>query len=77
MFESLFVSIAFNLVSSWLTRLSAPKPPKLKASTLEIPSSKEGEKIVFVFGTELVKNPIVGYSGNQRAIAVRKKGGKK
>jgi len=77
MFQQIFISIALNLVSSWLLRLSAPKPPKLKASPIQIPKSTEGDKFVFVFGTDLITNPIVGYSGNQRAIAVRKKGGKK
>jgi hypothetical protein len=72
-----FVAIALNLVSAWLTRLTAPKPVKPKAGTLETPKATEGDEVVFVFGTMLIKSPTVAYSGNQRAIAVRKKGGKK
>lgn len=77
MFAQIFVAIALNLVSSLLTRAGQPKPPKPVAGKFEIPKATEGDGVVVIFGTMLIKDPVVAHVSNQRAIAVRKKGGKK
>lgn len=71
------VQIGLIFLSSILNRALAPKPPKVKPGTLDIPKATQGDPIGVVFGTVLIKDPIVHWSGGQRAIAVRKKGGKK
>lgn len=77
MFASLIVAIIMQFVSTALSAMAAPKPPKPKASRLEIPNASEGKYGSIVLGTILIKNPTVYWSGAQRAIPVRKKGGKK
>lgn len=77
MWPQVLVAIAFNFVAAALTALAAPKPPKPKASKLDIPKASEGSYGGIILGTILIKNPTVYWSGAQRAIPVRKKGGKK
>lgn len=71
-----FIALALNFVSAALTA-RAIKPQKMQAGKLEAPKASEGDFIPIVLGTILVKESTVYYVGGQRAIAVRKKGGKK
>lgn len=77
MWQQIVIAIVLNLVSSLLTAAAQPKPKKPEAGTLEAPTAKEGGGLKVVFGTILIKDPVVTWSGNQLAVAIRKKGGKK
>lgn len=68
----------FTIGLQFLSGMLAPKPktPKVKPGKLEIPNTNAGEPVPYVFGTVLLKSPIHHWSGGQRAIRVRKKGGK-
>lgn len=71
------VSIAISFVSGMLSAATAPKASKPEPGTLDVPTTDEGEFMGEVFGTILVKRPVVAWYGNRFTVAIRKKGGKK
>jgi hypothetical protein len=51
--------------------------PDVDKEAFETPTAKEGDVIPVAFGTVDVKSPNVVWYGNTKAVAIRKKGGKK
>ena len=55
-----------------------PKPENnTKVGTVEAPTAEEGRDIPVLFGTREVKSANVVWYGDVRAVAIKKKGGKK
>ena len=57
-------------------------PPKITTTDVdqeafEAPTAKEGLAIPVIFGTVDIRSPNVVWYGDTRAVAIRKKGGKK
>lgn len=71
------VSVAISFVSSILLSATAPKAAKPEPGSLDVPTTDEGEYLAEVFGTILVKRPVIAWYGNRFTVAIRKKGGKK
>lgn len=72
------VYFAVLIVSSILSALLAPKPPKPKPASLEdfdVPTADEDRDIPVVFGTVTVTGPNVVWYGNLSARAIKKKVG--
>jgi len=58
----------------------APKPqsqPPAGLNDVKAPTAEEGREIGVLFGTRDIKGPNVVWYGHFRAVAVKKKGGKK
>jgi len=67
-----------TILSSFLT--PKPKVEKLKPATMDdvdAPVAEVGKEIPVVFGTRELSEPNVVWYGDLRAVAIRKKGGKK
>ena len=75
-----FSQIAFFIVTSIISHLLAPKPPKPKPAALsdfDVPTADEGKPVPVVFGTVLVKGPNVVWFGDLRTSPIKSGGGKK
>lgn len=60
--------------------LLAPKPqsaPPAGLNEINAPTAEEGREIPVLFGTRLLRGPNVVWYGHFKAVAVKKKGGKK
>lgn len=58
----------------------APKPQSVKPSGLgdfDIPTAEDGREIPVLFGTRILRGANVVWYGDFKAVAVKKKGGKK
>lgn len=75
MFAAIVVSIALNALAILLS--PKPKTPKVAPSKFDVPQPKIGEPVPVIFGEVLVKDAHIGYYGNERSYAIRRKGGKK
>jgi hypothetical protein len=68
---------ALTLVVSYAL---APKPqsqPPAGLGDVKAPTAEEGREIPVLFGTRDLKGPNVVWYGHFRAVAIKKKGGKK
>lgn len=69
----------------WVVSLVAaysmmPKPqsaPPAGIGEIQAPTAEEGREIPVLFGTREIKGPNIVWYGDLKAVAVRKKGGKK
>jgi len=78
MWGSILASVALNVLSFLLT--PKPKVDKLKPAGIDdfdVPVAEVGKEIPVLFGTREIQTPNVVWYGDLRAIAIRKKGGKK
>jgi hypothetical protein len=72
------IAIVLFLVSTAISILLAPKPPRPAAATLadfDFPTAEEGRPIPVVFGTRYVTGPNVLWYGDLSSKAIRKKSG--
>lgn len=75
----------FWYVVVWVAALAAaysmmPKPqsqPPAGLGDIKVPTAEEGREIPVLFGTRDIDGPNVVWYGHFKAVAVRKKGGKK
>lgn len=75
----------FWYVVVWVAALAAaysmmPKPqsqPPAGLGDINVPTAEEGREIPVLFGTRDIDGPNVVWYGHFKAVAVRKKGGKK
>lgn len=70
--------IVVFIVALVVAYATMPKPENnTKVSTVEAPTAEEGRDIPVLFGTREVKSANVVWYGDVRAVAIKKKGGKK
>lgn len=71
--------VALLILSFILTYFLSPKPniPKIEPRDVEIPKAEEGTPIPVVFGTVWIRDPVVGWWGDVKTVAVKSKSGKK
>ena len=69
----------FAIVALVVGYALAPKPANQNATmgTVEAPTAEEGASIPVLFGTRDFKGPNVVWYGDVKAVAIKKKGGKK
>lgn len=78
MFEQIFLWLALQILSLFLT--PKPKVNNAVAATeisATLPSNEVGKEIPILFGTKVIKNPLVSWYGNLNSVPIRKKGGGK
>lgn len=72
--------IAILVVSAFVARAMAPKPPSPKPAALadfNVPVAEQGTPVPVVFGTVLITGPNVLWYGDLNTQPIRKSGGKK
>lgn len=72
--------IALWVVSMVVSYALRPKPPEMNpasASEFKAPTAEEGRDIPVLFGTRDIEAPNVVWYGHMKAVAIKKKGGKK
>ncbi|MDX9698653.1 MAG: hypothetical protein RBT55_03685 [Rhodocyclaceae bacterium] len=72
--------IAVFIVALVVSYAMAPKPqsqPPAGLGDVKAPTAEEGREIPVLFGTRDLEGPNVVWYGDFRAVAIRKKGGKK
>lgn len=72
--------LAVFVVSLVLSYALMPKPqsqPPAGLGEVKAPTAEEGREIPVLFGTRDLKGPNVVWYGHFRAVAIKKKGGKK
>lgn len=72
--------LAVFVVSLVLSYALTPKPqsqPPAGLGEIKAPTAEEGREIPVLFGTRDLKGPNVVWYGHFRAVAIKKKGGKK
>lgn len=77
MFWVYFIVFVISLVAglSMVPKPQSQPPPGY--GDVKVPTAEEGREIAVLFGTRDVEGPNVVWSGDFRAVAVKKKGGKK
>lgn len=73
-FVALFVA---SLVISYAAMPKPESQTEKLAGTVEGPTADEGREVPVLFGTRDIKSANVVWYGDVRAVAIRKKGGKK
>lgn len=72
--------LAVFVISLAISYALAPKPqsqPPAGLGDVKAPTAEEGREIPVLFGTRDLEGPNVVWYGDFRAVAVKKKGGKK
>jgi hypothetical protein len=72
--------IAVFVVALVVAYATMPKPqsqPPAGLGAVKAPTAEEGREIPVLFGTRDLEGPNVVWYGDFRAVAIRKKGGKK
>lgn len=72
--------IAVFVVALVVAYATTPKPqsqPPAGLGDIKAPTAEEGREIPVLFGTRDLEGPNVVWYGDFRAVAIRKKGGKK
>lgn len=72
--------IAVFVVALVVSYATMPKPqsqPPAGLGDIKAPTAEEGREIPVLFGTRDLEGPNVVWYGDFRAVAIRKKGGKK
>jgi len=72
--------IAVFVVALVVAYATMPKPqsqPPAGLGDIKAPTAEEGREIPVLFGTRDLEGPNVVWYGDFRAVAIRKKGGKK
>lgn len=64
-------------ITSVISYLLQPKPPKPQPGKVEIPTVEEGRKIGILFGGRWIKSPHIFWWGDVRTTPIKSKGGKK
>lgn len=75
-----FIQIILLVVSYFVSRALAPKPPKPKPAAIEdfdVPMAEQGRPVPVVFGTVTLKSPNVLWYGDLKTKDIKEKGGKK
>lgn len=68
------VQLVIAIVLAVISYVLAPKPAKPQPGTLQgVPIADQGTPIAVVFGTRLVKQPVVTWWGDVRTEAIRVK----
>jgi hypothetical protein len=72
-------ALVMLIVSTALQVMLAPKPKTEKPTPgkLETPSAEEGGPIPVVFGTEVIKEPMIIFTGNASTTPIVVEGGGK
>lgn len=70
-------AVVMMIVSHVLTAITAPKPEKPKPGTLEVPTTDENKPIGVVFGSVLIKDANVMWSGDASTKPITTRAGKK
>ncbi len=65
------------IASLVLASMMTPKAQKLQPSEFSAPTITEGKEFPVLFGTRDIEDMFVGWWGNTRTVAIKKKGGKK
>lgn len=71
----MFSIIASFVLVSALVRALSPKPQSVRSSGLdefEVPTVDPGRNIPVLFGTKLVRSPMVVWYGHLRSTAIRR-----
>lgn len=72
--------VATFVVALVVAYAATPKPqsqPPAGLGDIKAPTAEEGREIPVLFGTRDIEGPNVVWYGDFRAVAIRKKGGKK
>ncbi len=72
--------IVLFIVTSIISRLIAPKPPKpapARLGDVDVPTAEEGRPIPVVFGTRLVRGSNIVWFGDLRTTPIKQSGGSK
>lgn len=77
MWLNLLYSFVAMIVSSALTSLLAPKPEAPVAGQLDVPTAREGDSVMVMFGTNIIKQSNVIWYGHPFTKDIKSKGGKK
>jgi hypothetical protein len=64
-------------ITSVISYLLQPKPPKPQPGKIDIPTVEEGRKIGVLFGGRWIKSPHIFWWGDVRTTPIKSKGGKK
>lgn len=75
-----WVWLAVFVVALVVSYAAMPKPqssPPAGLGDFKVPTAEEGREIPVLFGTRDVTSPNVVWYGDLKAVAIRRKGGKK
>lgn len=67
--------VSFVIAFALIPKPQSAPPPGI--GEIKAPTAKEGGNIPVLFGTRWMKGPNVVWTGHKRAVAIKKKGGKK
>jgi hypothetical protein len=75
-FIAVFV-VALGVAYATMPKPPSQSPPPAGLGDIKAPTAEEGREIPVLFGTRDLEGPNVVWYGDFRAVAIRKKGGKK
>lgn len=77
MWVQVAIAVVMMIVSTAIQMAIAERPKPPVSGNLDVPTAKEGDSIIIVFGTVRLKAPNVLWYGNARSRPIKSSGGKK